>query len=106
MTPFWTTSLVAIFCAYVALMIGMRALRRVSKRAEKPLHTDFSIDELHQMLIDGKLRPDEYERLKEVVLANRAPLARKLDPAALEMLNRPASGRRGFDVIPPPRDEP
>src|SRR5690348_3126342 len=97
----------ALAALYIVLMITMRLLRRTRRRIERPLQTDFTVADLHQLLAAGKITPDEFERLKETLLAHQAPLARKRDGTLYDP-TRPEKGKRGFDVLPtppPPRPE-
>ena len=66
-------SLIATLLAgLVMLMMGMRVLRRFTKRIqEPPRQPSFDLAELQSMLDGGLISHDEYERLKSLVVAQR-----------------------------------
>ena len=70
--------------------LAIRVLRRVAVRlADAPAHPGFDMAELNDMLAAGLISSDEFDRLQQLILAqrNRAiPLAQGPD--------------RGFEVLP------
>ena len=80
-------SLIATLLAgLVMLMMGMRMLRRFTKRIqEPPRQPSFDLAELQSMLDVGLISQEEYERLKSLVVAQRAAVRERA---------------KGFEVIP------
>jgi hypothetical protein len=81
-----------IFGPVLALTVGyvlaMRALRRFAKRTyHVPPQPSFDLSELQSMVEKGLISPEEFERLKGLIIAQRASVD---------------AGRKftGFEVIP------
>jgi hypothetical protein len=86
-----TLILTSIFLVFTTLTLLTRAARRrAAARSNLQLHTDFAIEELHSLLLQGKLTRDEFERARASVLSRRRPTPTDENP-------RP----KGFEVLEP-----
>jgi hypothetical protein len=100
---FSTTGLLGlVFAGFVALILVLRIVRRARRRRfNPPMDLDFSMVELNDMRAKGLVTAEEFERLKQTVLArSEARETMRLEALAQK---RPA-GALGFQVIqnPPP----
>jgi hypothetical protein len=81
--------------AFATLVMLMRLRRRFVGRREEP-SPDFDLADLHRLRDTGQLTDDELARATASVLARRAARADT---------KRVAGEQRGFDVLPPARDD-
>ena len=72
-------------------VLAIRGLRRTTARiAELPSHPSFDMAELNSMLADGLITPAEFERLKELIIAQRN-----------RVIPMGQGKEHGFEVLPP-----
>jgi hypothetical protein len=79
------------FGAFVCFVVVMRVNRRMARRGKSPtIDSGFDIADLHDMMQAGTISAEEFDRLTAATARQRGV------SSAL-----PASGKRGFDVLPP-----
>jgi hypothetical protein len=85
----------------ILAIVALRVIRRMRKAAP-PWNVDYSIADLREMLRNGQLTPEEFERAKQVVLRN----TEKREAEANRTADRAAG--HAFQVIqnPPPLPPP
>ena len=97
-----TLLIIVIFLVFTIFVGAARSLRRRAERLpDRPLNVDFSIADLHEMRRRGQLTPDEFERARQVVLANATKRAAQTDTGAAHgflVLQRGDHGAAGAEA--------
>ena len=107
---FFSTTIVlsGVFVAFFALVLIMRAVRRMrSGRPAPPMNVDFSMADLQAMLDQGQLTPEEFERARDIVLRRAAERDADADRSrghAFEVIQNPPP--LPVQSPPPPDGDP
>jgi hypothetical protein len=70
----WLKDLLGLTLAALIAGLVVIRVRRSSRKKRQPDKTnyDLTVDELHQLLVSGKITQEEFDRLKTIVLSRRS----------------------------------